>query len=108
MTMMGFDSDGQQVVFMRLVKKEFFSKNVQRECETCLGLKLKQLQKEAEGVLASDSGAFKHNALPHKCFQETEQPSEIDVYLIPKYTFRLLGYVYEVVSTYMSVVYTFH
>lgn len=64
------------------------------------GVKVEAASKEAEGVLASDSGAFKHNTLPHKCFQETEQPSEIDVYLIPKYTFRLLGYVYEVVSTY--------
>lgn len=43
-------------------------------------------------MLASDSGAFKHNTVPHNCFQETEQPSESDVYFIPKYTLRLLGY----------------
>lgn len=38
------DSDGWQLVFVLLVKTEFL-KNVQRECETCLGLKLKQLQR---------------------------------------------------------------
>ncbi len=62
------------------------------------GVGAEAASKEAAGVLASDSGVFKHNALPHNCFQETEQPSESDVYFIPKYTLRLLGYVFEVVS----------
>lgn len=62
------------------------------------GVEVEAASKEAAGVLASDSGVFKHNALPHNCFQETEQPSESDVYFIPKYILRLLGYVFEVVS----------
>lgn len=63
------------------------------------GVKVEAASKEAAGMLASDSGVFKHNTLPHNCFQETEQPSESDVYFIPKYTLRLLEYVYEVVYT---------
>lgn len=62
------------------------------------GVKVEAASKEAAGVLASDSGVFKHSTLPHKCFQETERASESDVYFIPKYTLRLLGYAYEVVS----------
>lgn len=72
-------------------------------CVLCLWLKLKFLcvclfrenmkveaaSKEAAGVLDSDSGVFKHNTLPHNCFQEAEQPGESDVYFIPKYTCRL-------------------
>lgn len=42
--------------------------------------------KEAEGVFASDSGVFKHKVLPHNCLQETELPSESDVYFISKYS----------------------
>lgn len=62
------------------------------------GVEVEAASKEAAGVLASDSGVFKHNALPHNCFQEAEQSSESDVYFISKYTLRLLGYVFEVVS----------
>lgn len=62
------------------------------------GVTVEAASKEAAGVLASDSVVFKHNTLPHNCFQETEQPSERDVYFFPKYTLRLLGYVYKVVS----------
>lgn len=40
MTVMGFYSDGRQLV----LKMENL-KNVQRECETCLGSRLKQLQR---------------------------------------------------------------
>lgn len=42
--MMGFYSDGRQLVFTFMIKMENL-KNVQRECETCLGLRLKQLQR---------------------------------------------------------------
>lgn len=45
--MVGFSSDGEQLTFGLRAKVENM-KNVQRECETCLGLKLKQLQKRQQ------------------------------------------------------------
>lgn len=62
------------------------------------GVKVEAASKEAAGVFASDSGVLKRNVLPRNCFQGTEQPSESDVYFIPKYTLGLLGDVHEFVS----------
>lgn len=53
-------------------------KENQRERENCLQRKLRECS-------PLDCGVFEHNALPHNCFQETEQPSESDVYFTPKY-----------------------
>lgn len=61
--------------------------------------KVEAASKEAAGVLDSDSGVFKHNTLPHNCFQEAEQAGESDVYFILKPTYRLWGgYVCEHLS----------
>lgn len=62
------------------------------------GVKVEAGSKEAARAFLSDSVVFKHNTLPHNCFQETEQASKRGVYFFPKYTLRLLGYVYKVVS----------
>lgn len=45
--MMGIYNDGEQLTFKLRAKTENM-KDVQRECETCLGLKLKQLQKRQQ------------------------------------------------------------
>lgn len=57
---MSFDSDGRQLVFMLLVKTEEFFKKCSERMWNLSGVKVEAASKEAAGVLASDSGVFKH------------------------------------------------
>lgn len=110
MTTLDFKSDGRQLVFTFLVKKK--KKNpeqtILRGCQNSSGVKVEAASKKAAGTFLSDSVVFKDITLPHSCFQETEQTSKRGVYFFPKYTLRLLGYVYKVESTVCAtVVYKF-
>lgn len=72
-------------------------KSVQSECETCLGLKLKQLQRRQRECSPQIVGCLNATYSHATASKKLSEPSESDVYFIPKHTLGLLGDVHEFV-----------
>lgn len=91
MAVIGFESDGQQLVFMLLV-------SVQRECATCLGLKLRRLQRRQRECSTQIVGCLNTTHSHTTASKKLNNPVRVMFTLFQNTLSDYGGYLYELQS----------